>query len=128
MLKRQDIINEIKNELDFLKQEEVDRLFKEKQVEEVEDITKDIQFTNLDEYLKYNGRLDIRLEEFGKEMIVLLVLYMNKSEILDEKILESPQIFFRKLEQKGFFTGKIIAKMRNKGLYDLTIEELMGLE
>ena len=126
---RQEVIAGIYVELGFLESNEVLSLVKGKRADELRDIVKDIQFDELDAYMKKAGGLGIEWETFSKEYLLLLMIYVNQSGISDYKIFDSREFFRRKIEKYGNQLERNIArKMKYKELCEMTLEELIGLE
>lgn len=126
---RQEQITRIYVELGFLKENDIDIIIKERRVEELRDIAKDIQFDELDEYIQRVGALGIKWGTFAKEYLLIFLLYVNQAGISDYKIFEEREFFRRSLEEFGSKEAKRIAKlMKYKELCEMTLEEFMGLE
>ena len=126
---RQEIIARMYLELCFLKEEDIVRFLEEKNIYEVKRLIKNLRFIEIENYIVNSGKgLNLTWESF-KDVTIPLLVYIQQSNIGDDKIFESPELFRRKLERNGGKLEKYIAKkMRYKNLCEMSLEELAGIE
>ncbi len=83
---RREMMESLYEELEKLKDKDVERLMKERRVEELDNIK--VDFSSLNEYLKTN-HLDLKKSEIKEECVYELVFYAHYSQRTDNELFEN---------------------------------------
>ena len=117
---REDIIQFINSQINYLKKNDVRQLMEKSRIDELTDISDKLDFSLLEEFISDEKRLELEIDEIPSNSSLELAFYISNGSCDDCYIFADYEDFQKLLKHDGGIVGYGIAEM----LYGTELREL----